>query len=135
MMIDCQGSGLTALPNQLPPASRYQLHLDGNYISQIQAVPYLWQINYLDMSNNLIDIITPDAWDILNRNVRFLYLNNNKFKQLPLTNIEEDLKYVTEIRLSQNPWTCNCSNDIFTAWLEKRDNIADIEHIICHQVA
>lgn len=65
----------------------------------------LQKLRYLDLSNNLLEYLPPGIFDQL-YNLKELYLNTNKFQQLPrdiFSNVHPKL-----LRLNENPWHCSC---------------------------
>ncbi|XP_050519343.1 toll-like receptor 13 [Diabrotica virgifera virgifera] len=62
-------------------------------------------LQYLDLSQNLLEMVPPGTFDHL-LNIKELYLNGNRFKQLPrdiFSRIHPKL-----LRLNDNPWHCSC---------------------------
>lgn len=65
----------------------------------------LSNLQLLDLSKNCLEYIPPGIFDHL-VNIKELYLNENKFKQLP-----KDIFFKIHpklIRLNDNPWHCSC---------------------------
>lgn len=65
----------------------------------------LQKLKYLDLSHNLLEYLPPGIFDQLS-NLKELYLNTNKFKELArdiFSNI-----YPKLLRLNENPWHCSC---------------------------
>ncbi|CAG9855269.1 unnamed protein product [Phyllotreta striolata] len=60
---------------------------------------------YLDLSKNLLEYVPPGTFDHLT-NIKELYLNGNKFKELPKEIFSKILPKL--LRLNDNPWHCSC---------------------------
>lgn len=65
----------------------------------------LTKLQYLDLSKNLLEYVPPGTFDHL-INIRELYLNGNKFKQLPRDIFSKIIPKL--LRLNENPWHCSC---------------------------
>ena len=116
------------------PSDEYWYDIDvcfGN-LSKVSYKTYLTNIMTVKFSHNYISEVTMDALLAL-QNVSVLHLDFNSFKRLPdnLTTIR--FKNATDIRLSHNPWVCDCTALHAKKWMKDHaDVISDMHAITCH---
>ncbi|XP_033957546.1 trophoblast glycoprotein [Pseudochaenichthys georgianus] len=114
----------------------------------------LVQLTALDLSNNDLVILPDDIFNSLfslvtlslqnssiisiqNGTLRApplleLDLRDNSLRDLPATSMEEfDLKPALLIRLSGNPWRCDCFIDDMLLWLKNSTQVVDVHNLTC----
>ena len=136
VIIKCEHMEGTSLPTTVPklPSEEYWYDIDfcfGN-LSKVSYKTYLKYIMTVKFSHNHISELTMDALLAL-QNVSILHLDFNSLKRLPdnLTTIR--FKNATDIKLSHNPWVCDCTALGAKKWMEDHaDVISDVHAITCH---
>ena len=122
---------MSALPIQLPQES-IELDLSYNLITRFDSLyPYLAKLEKLNLQNNLINSISANTLDFLDRgHLRNLQLDTNNLCDLPQkTDVFKNLSHLT---LGSNPWECNCHTSWMKDWLiVRRDIIQDLDEIKC----
>ena len=134
--VKCEQFEETLLPTIIPklPSEEYQYCIDVRYgnISKLSYRPYLSEIRTLKFSHNVISEVLLDAMLAL-QNVSILYLDDNRLERLPDNITTAQLTNVIDVRLSQNPWVCDCSTLSTKKWMtEHAKAIADIYSAICN---
>ncbi|XP_032890926.1 leucine-rich repeat-containing protein 3C [Amblyraja radiata] len=106
LTVRCSDMHLKEVPRDIPNNTR-KLYLDSN---QITSIPHdvfknLHELEELDLSNNAIQRLETGAFRGLNESLKFLNLSHNK---LVTVNKEVFSRLKAVIKLSDNPWFCNC---------------------------
>ena len=133
VIVSCKQVQMTALPTQLPQGS-IELDLSYNLITKFDSIfPYLAKLEKLNLQNNIINSISADVLDLLDRShLRKLQLDTNRLCDLPQKAnvfIGTNLSYLT---LGNNPWECNCHTSWMKDWLNvRRHIIQDLEEVTC----
>ncbi|XP_001513945.4 leucine-rich repeat-containing protein 3 [Ornithorhynchus anatinus] len=107
MVVYCSSRNLREIPKDIPKDTVF-LKLDANKISQIpsNAFKNLTHLQELDLSKNTIETIDIAAFKGVAGGLRLLDLSNNHIRSLPK---EALVKLKAKIRLSHNPWHCECT--------------------------
>ncbi|XP_046354687.2 protein slit-like [Haliotis rufescens] len=116
IFVDCVNAGLTELPFDLPDIGGLSLVIDltGNSISVLDGRPYLSRVRNLDLSNNDITRISPQAARQL-INASEINLEGNKISILPK---EIQLFPPSVIKLKLDHIICNCTLSWMADWME-----------------
>ncbi|XP_016403927.1 SLIT and NTRK-like protein 6 [Sinocyclocheilus rhinocerous] len=137
-------------------SSLKKLYLNGNRIEKISATMFLGlhNLEYLYLEYNVIKVIEAGSFNPLT-NLKLLLLNNNLlntlpaqifrnvplvtlnlrkniFMHLPVSNVLEQLNYLEQIYLEDNPWDCNCDLVSLKQWVEKLSKETVVGTILCH---
>ncbi|KAK3510510.1 hypothetical protein QTP70_009135 [Hemibagrus guttatus] len=137
-------------------SSLKKLYLNGNRIEKITATVFvgLHNLEYLYLEYNAIREIEAGSFNPLT-NLKLLFLNNNQlsalpaqiFRNVPLTklnlrnnlfmhlqvsNVLEQLDFLEQIYLEDNPWDCTCDLVSMKQWLEKLRKDTVVGSILCH---
>ena len=131
--VSCKQVNMSALPTQLPLGSR-ELDLSHNLITTFDSTyPYLANLEKLNLQNNLIDSISSDVFDILDKgNLRELRLDANRLHDLPKKTDVFMVTNLSHLTLGNNPWECTCHTSWIKHWLiVRRDIIQDLHEIKC----
>ena len=131
--VSCKQVNMSAFPTQLPLGSR-ELDLSHNLIAKFDSTyPYLAKLEKLNLQNNLINFISADVLNILNKgHIRELQLNKNRLRNLPLKADVFMGTNLSHLTLSNNSWECNCHTSWMREWLiMRRDIIQDVEEVMC----
>uniref|UniRef100_UPI00398E79F7 leucine-rich repeat-containing protein 3B n=1 Tax=Pristiophorus japonicus TaxID=55135 RepID=UPI00398E79F7 len=107
LIVRCSEMHLKEVPKGIPN-NTWKLYLDSN---QIISIPHdvfkdLRDLEELDLSNNAIQLLETGAFRGLNESLKVLNLSHNK---LETVNKEVFSKLKASIKLSDNPWFCDCS--------------------------
>ncbi|OQR71808.1 slit3 protein-like [Tropilaelaps mercedesae] len=109
------------------------LRLDNNHISQLHGHEFdgLVRLQELYLTNNRLRHLGNTTFVNL-RNLEVLHLDRNYLIEISVWSLQQNL-HLTEIRMANNPWTCDCH---FTANLaqflhERGDKVADIFQLSC----
>lgn len=133
-----------------------KLYLNGNRIEKITATMFvgLHNLEYLYLEYNAIREVEAGSFNPLT-NLKLLFLNNNQlsalpaqiFRNVPLTklnlrnnlfmhlqvsNVLEQLDFLEQIYLEDNPWDCTCDLVSMKQWLEKLRKNTVVGSIMCH---
>ncbi|KAM4698062.1 leucine-rich repeat-containing protein 3-like [Rhinophrynus dorsalis] len=107
MVVHCSSRDLEEIPGDLP-MDTVSLKLDANKIHQVpnNAFKDLSYLQELDLSRNSIEVIDLAAFKGVAEGLRLLDLSGNQIQSIPkeaLANLR------AKIRLSNNPWHCDCT--------------------------
>ncbi|XP_053546946.1 leucine-rich repeat-containing protein 3 [Bombina bombina] len=107
MVVHCSSKNLEEIPFDLPMET-VSLKLDANKIHQVpnNAFKDLSYLQELDLSRNSIEKIEQAAFKGVAEGLRLLDLSGNQIHSIPK---EALAKLRAKIRLSNNPWHCDCS--------------------------
>ncbi|CAM4600116.1 leucine-rich repeat-containing protein 3 [Lepidochelys kempii] len=107
MAVLCSSKHLDAIPKDIPQDAVF-VKLDANKITQIpnNAFKHLNHLEELDLSRNAIEKIDMAAFRGVADGLRTLDLSNNLIQSIPK---EALVKLNAKIRLSNNPWHCECA--------------------------
>uniref|UniRef100_A0A8C0JBA7 Leucine-rich repeat-containing protein 3 n=1 Tax=Chelonoidis abingdonii TaxID=106734 RepID=A0A8C0JBA7_CHEAB len=103
----CSSKHLDEIPKDIPKDAVF-VKLDANKITQIpnNAFKHLNHLEELDLSRNAIEKIDMAAFRGVADGLRTLDLSNNLIQSIPK---EALVKLNAKIRLSNNPWHCECA--------------------------
>uniref|UniRef100_V9L8V4 Leucine-rich repeat-containing protein 3 n=1 Tax=Callorhinchus milii TaxID=7868 RepID=V9L8V4_CALMI len=104
--VQCTDKNLKETPADTP-ADTVTLHLDSNKITKIpnNAFKDLYLLKELDLSKNAIELIDIGAFKGISEGLKMLDLSSNNIQSVPK---EVFSKIKAKIRLSDNPWHCEC---------------------------
>ncbi|XP_063285977.1 leucine-rich repeat-containing protein 3-like isoform X1 [Pelobates fuscus] len=107
MVVHCSSRNLEEIPTDLPMET-VSLKLDANKIHQVpnNAFKDLSYLQELDLSRNAIEKIELAAFKGVAEGLRLLDLSGNQIHSIPKEALE---KLRAKIRLSNNPWHCDCT--------------------------
>ncbi|XP_006033045.1 leucine-rich repeat-containing protein 3 [Alligator sinensis] len=107
MAVLCSSRHLEEIPQDIPKDAVY-LKLDANKITKIpnNAFKHLNHLEELDLSRNAIEKIDMAAFKGVADGLQMLDLSNNHIQSIPK---EALVKLNAKIRLSNNPWHCECT--------------------------
>uniref|UniRef100_A0A8D0H476 Leucine-rich repeat-containing protein 3 n=1 Tax=Sphenodon punctatus TaxID=8508 RepID=A0A8D0H476_SPHPU len=107
MAVLCSSGELEEIPKDIPKDTVF-LKLDANKITAIpsNAFKHLSHLQELDLSRNAIEKIDMAAFKGVADGLRLLDLSNNHIQSIPK---EALIKLNAKIRLSNNPWHCECT--------------------------
>nr|XP_053635814.1 leucine-rich repeat-containing protein 15-like [Cherax quadricarinatus] len=103
-----------------------KLYLFSNKIENIELAAFsgLNSLSWLLLNNNLLRRLPREIFR-RTPNLLRLQIDSNKFMQLP-EGLLEELKRVEQVKLSMNPWHCDCFILYLTGWLHRNpDKIWD----------
>ena len=134
--VNCEQFEKNLLPKDIPklPSGEYQYCIDFRYgnISKLSYRPYLSEIRTLKFSHNVISEVLLDAMLAL-QNVSILYLDDNRLERLPDNITTAQLTNVIDVRLSQNPWVCDCTTLSTKKWMtDHAKAITDKDSVLCN---
>ncbi|TRY93826.1 hypothetical protein DNTS_027008 [Danionella cerebrum] len=137
-------------------SSLKKLHLNGNRIEKISATMFLGlhNLEYLYLEFNIIKEIEAGSFNPLT-NLKLLFLKNNLlnglpaqifrnvplvqlslrknlFMHLPVSNVLDQLIFLQQIDLEDNPWDCSCDLVSLKQWVEKLSKDTVLGAIVCH---
>ena len=106
------------------------LLLSGNNLGSLNKAPnYLENITLLNLSSSHITQIDETVMAVIVTNINHLDISRNYLKTLPETikNINDSSK----LRISNNPYKCNCDMMWMKDWLIDNKNVVDKENATC----
>ncbi|XP_033756353.1 protein slit-like isoform X1 [Pecten maximus] len=118
-LVDCSGRELTIMPSNIPSYTT-KLLLKGNRITRLEAnglFVHLTNIQHLDLSNNLIEEIVPNAFEGASKLVD-LNLSNNRINRVTSKSLA-GLSALQTLSLDRNRITC-LSNTTLSSSLHLR---------------
>lgn len=137
LMVDCSNADLTEVPD-LPNSILHQFLCTEFNISfnQIKELPIVSSNSYINVreiyaQNNTIKKISIEN---IPEQLRIIDLSNNKLKEMNSTVFEKlnKTRGLSELRLSGNPWKCNCETlDLYSFVLAKFNIIKDFNSVRC----
>ena len=131
--LDLSSNNITALPCDFSNVTDLaELNLSRNAMSTLPTqLSTLTSLTSLDVSHNQISEIPVQAFMAL-RNVSLLFLNDNELQVLHHNITDVSLYALTDVKLGDNPWVCNCQALVIKYWMiEHGSAIKDNKHIIC----
>lgn len=107
VVVQCTSRNLESVPQDLP-RDTVVLLLSSNRIKHIykEAFADLHRLRELDLSHNAIESVEAGAFQGVSESLRTVDLSNNQLSSLPRDTFA---KLHARIRLSHNPWHCECS--------------------------
>ncbi|XP_059183756.1 leucine-rich repeat-containing protein 3-like [Centropristis striata] len=107
VVVQCTSRNLETIPSNLPKDTVVLL-LSSNRIRHIPKETFtdLHRLRELDLSHNAIETVEVGAFQGISESLRTLDLSNNHLSSLPKDTFS---KLHARIRLSDNPWHCECS--------------------------
>uniref|UniRef100_M4AZ82 Leucine rich repeat containing 3 n=1 Tax=Xiphophorus maculatus TaxID=8083 RepID=M4AZ82_XIPMA len=128
MVVQCTSRNLENIPANLP-RDTVVLLLSSNRIRHIpkEAFADLQRLRELDLSHNLLESVDDDSFLGVLDSLRTLDLSNNQLSGLPRGTFA---KLHARIRLSNNPWHCECS--LQEVLRELRLDPETVNEVSCH---
>ncbi|XP_060682520.1 SLIT and NTRK-like protein 6 [Hemiscyllium ocellatum] len=133
----------------------HKMYLNGNGIVRLTKEMFigLHCLQYLYLEHNIIKEILPGTFSVLPQ-LKVLYLNNNllhsfpphifsgvpllrlnlkhnHFMHLPVSNVIDQLEFLVQIDLEDNPWDCTCDLISLKQWMEKLSKNVTVSEIMC----
>ena len=109
--VNCTQQSLTRLPSELPSlpdrSFMYRLFFDGNNIESIDDHNYWGHVHTLSLYDNKVENVSVAGLNAL-VNLRVLDLGKNDLVRLPRNISMVNLSSEVTLRLSDNPWSCDC---------------------------
>ncbi|KAM9766568.1 leucine-rich repeat-containing protein 3-like [Menidia menidia] len=107
MVVQCTSRNLEGIPPNLP-RDTVVLLLSSNRIRHVpqEAFADLHRLRELDLSHNALESVEPDAFQGASDSLQAVDLSNNHLSSLPRDTFG---KLHARVRLSHNPWHCECS--------------------------
>ncbi|XP_048835527.1 leucine-rich repeat-containing protein 3 [Brienomyrus brachyistius] len=126
--VQCVSRNLDSIPSDLPEDT-VTLLLGSNRITKIprQAFKDLHWLQELDLSRNAIEAVDAGAFQGISEGLRTLDLSNNRIHTVPK---EAFSQIRAKIRLSNNPWHCECT--LQEVLRELRLDPETINEVSCH---
>lgn len=123
MVVNCTGTGLTTLPEELPEErfGRIHLHLDNNNIQHFTRKNYTSKIVNLTISNNKLSYFSSDARTSM-KNLAYLDISGNSLSFVPkeMQSMSFDKTIVTG-----NPFQCDCNMTWMKEWINVSPGATD----------
>ncbi|XP_075419644.1 SLIT and NTRK-like protein 6 [Tenrec ecaudatus] len=132
-----------------------KLYLNGNHLTKLNRGMFLglYSLEYLYLEYNAIKEILPGTFNPMLK-LKVLYLNNNllqvlpphifsgipltrinlkanQLSHLPVSHILDDLDFLTQIELEDNPWDCSCDLVGLQQWVQKMSKNTITDDIVC----
>lgn len=107
------------------------LYLEYNVIREIEAGTFeqVPNLQLLFLNNNLLKALPLGVFGGLS--LARLNLRNNHFRSLPVGGVLEDLTFLVQIDLFENPWDCSCTIVEMKNWLEQLSTGTVVNSLIC----
>ena len=109
--VNCTQQSLTRLPSALPSlpdrSFMYRLFFDGNKIESIDDHNYWGHVHTLSLYDNKVENVSVAGLNAL-VNLHVLDLGKNDLIRLPRNISMVNLSSEVTLRLSDNPWSCDC---------------------------
>ncbi|XP_034410670.1 leucine-rich repeat-containing protein 3-like [Cyclopterus lumpus] len=107
VVVQCTSRNLESIPSDLPKDTVVLL-LSSNQIRNIPKETFaeLHRLRELDLSHNAIESVEVGAFHGISESLQTLDLSNNHLSSLPKDTFG---KLSARVRLSHNPWHCECS--------------------------
>uniref|UniRef100_A0A4W3IEB3 SLIT and NTRK-like family, member 6 n=1 Tax=Callorhinchus milii TaxID=7868 RepID=A0A4W3IEB3_CALMI len=107
------------------------LYLEYNIIKEILSGTFsvMPQLKVLYLNNNLLHNLPPQIFfgvPLLRLNIK-----NNHFMHLPVSNVVDQLEFLVQIDLEDNPWDCTCDLVSLRQWVEKLNKNITVSEIMC----
>ncbi|KAJ1161697.1 hypothetical protein NDU88_002179 [Pleurodeles waltl] len=117
LALDCKLKELQRVPDDIPP-DIVKLDLSNNVIKQLRSKDFedLHSLQILNLSNNGLDAIDPAAFSGL-VNLHELDLSNNNLYNFEY-GVLEDLYFLRQLWLRDNPWKCDYHIHYLFYWLK-----------------
>ena len=129
-IFNCTDKKLKKLPDRIENETDWFEVKGNNFGKIIEGRSYLMDLTRLDVSSNNIVKIDKNMITEMTKNIKYLDISNNKLKYLPKE--IKDTNNLTKLRISNNPYTCNCDMLWIRDWLIDAENVADKSHVKCH---
>lgn len=127
VFVECSGRNLTRMPEELPHGL-LELHFEKNAIEELPPKEYLKNTIALYLTDNSLFTLNASAVQKM-KQVRELFLDNNKLTSLPLE--IQELNF-TKIALHRNRLLCDCRALWIKQWLLNVTNkIINVKQIVC----
>ncbi|OQR77997.1 slit3 protein-like [Tropilaelaps mercedesae] len=109
------------------------LRLDDNRISTLHGHEFdgLSKLEELHLSNNRLGYVSNVTFVHL-KNLRVLHVDRNRIVEMSLWSLQYNPR-LSDVRLADNPWTCNCpfTQDLAEFLHERGDAVSDIFRLSC----
>ncbi|XP_064167217.1 leucine-rich repeat-containing protein 3 [Anguilla rostrata] len=131
VVVQCASQNLEKIPADLP-GDTVALLLGSNRITRIpgQAFRGLPRLQELDLSHNAIQEVDAGAFQGVSEGLRSLDLSHNRMRSVPK---EAFARLRAQVRLSHNPWHCECA--LQEALQELRLDPDTAAEVSCHTAA
>ena len=128
-IFNCSNANLTHLPERASDHTNWLIASRNNLKKVFEVKQYMKEIIHLDLRDSKVTEISNDVVDIVLQNVKYLNVANNSLRQLPraVTKARNE----TYLRISNNPYECNCDMMWTRDWLLKAPNVMDKENAKC----
>ena len=93
------------------PANTRELWLQNNTITTVGKLPYLQDLYDLKLTSNHIQALPGDLLAFM-KDLQLLFVDDNY-----LTGLEPRLEHVRHLRISGNPFRCDCNTLWMKSWL------------------
>ena len=135
--VNCTQQSLTRLPSELPSlpdrSFMYRLFFDGNNIESIDDHNYWGHVHTLSLYDNKVENVSVAGLNAL-VNLHVLDLRKNDLVRLPRNISMVNLSSEVTLRLSDNPWSCDCQILETKHWiLENLRSIQNESDFLCAQ--
>ncbi|XP_077502892.1 toll-like receptor Tollo [Amblyomma americanum] len=128
VLVNCSSSALEGAPSTFPEGTT-QLELLDNRIEALDGalVNDAPRLRVLSLRKNLLSSVNVTT---IPEEVQSLDLSYNRLKRFPYTLVSQ--RKLTTLRLSGNPFVCDCADYRFRQWIEAhRKVIVDAQDIVC----
>ncbi|TNN62908.1 SLIT and NTRK-like protein 5 [Liparis tanakae] len=107
------------------------LYLEYNKIKEVDAgtFRYLPNLQLLFLNNNVLKTLPVGIFSSFS--LSRLNLRNNRFQNLPVSGVLDQLKLLVQIDLFENPWDCSCDIVGMKIWLEQLSVGSVVNEVVC----